>query len=185
MELSSLLVLVAVLALAVLTLSVLFSLLLVGAALTRVPFMPVSMSVLKALPQLMPLPEAANFYDLGCGDGRVVIAMGAAFPHATCIGVEIAPLPYLLARWRLWRSGLSNVSIILQSFYSLKLDTATHVYLYQNTYIMDALLPKLEGELPKGAIVVATDSTFTDKKPVAVRPVGTGGNAHTLREYVF
>ena len=41
------------------------------------------------------------FYDLGCGDGRVLVAFAKKHPAVKMVGVDISFLPYFIAKWHI------------------------------------------------------------------------------------
>ncbi len=179
------LLLVIFLSIVSLSLLAILLLMLVGLFLTRVPFVPVRHSVTDALPGLLNLTDSSVFYDLGCGDGRVVTALAATNPKVQCVGVEISPLPYALARLRAWRANLRNARIIRADFNALELGNATHLFLYLLPHINARLLPKLEAELRAGARVVICDFPLAGRTAAVTQVVGAGTTRHTLYAYDF
>ena len=65
------------------------------------PFIPLEQSALDCLLHHLPDLDHKIFYELGCGDGRVLQAVQAHSPAAHCVGVERGWLPYILAKIRL------------------------------------------------------------------------------------
>ena len=82
-------------------------------------------------------------YDLGSGDGRIVIE--AARRKALSIGVEIDPLKCVLTWLRIKKNGLSNDKIRWESFFRTDLRDADVVVLY----LLPETLQKLENKLSK------------------------------------
>jgi SAM-dependent methyltransferase len=99
-------------------------------------------------------------YDLGSGDGRIVIA--AARRHgAQAVGIEIDPFRYLFAKFAVLFAGLRRqVTIKYGSMYVQDISQATVVtlFLYQPTN--NKLKEKLLEELPPGARIVTYMWTF-------------------------
>ncbi|MBI3573676.1 hypothetical protein HY090_01350 [Candidatus Kaiserbacteria bacterium] len=182
-----------VLAASIIVLLILFWLLILVAMLlalfgmltTRVPFVPVARSVIKVLQKEFPLSSGGVLYDLGSGDGRVVIAMAQAFPEARAVGVEKAPLPYLLSRLKLFFKKRKNAKFLYEDFSNVTLSDATHVYLYLFPDVVQKLIPTFEAELQHGAQVVSCDFPFQDREPARTIAVGRGRNAYTLYVYEF
>ena len=56
--------------------------------------------------KLAKLQPGENLYDLGSGDGRVLIAAAQEFQAVSC-GVEIGPLHCLLAKYRAEQAGVA------------------------------------------------------------------------------
>lgn len=166
------------------TIPVIFLLEMFGWMWTGVPFVPVPNNALKKLPETISLTKDSVFYDLGCGDGRVLYEL-AKHSDARFIGVEIAPFPYVLAVVRGWFAGKKNVRIVYGDMTKVPLADATHVYTYLMTRVMDILLPKLKSELKPGAVLVSCDFKFNDREPKTTIDLGGGGMGHSLYVYDF
>lgn len=121
------------------------------------------------------LPAGSVFYDLGCGDGRLIHTIATANPQASFTGVEMNPVPYFLAQVRQWRHPLPNVRYLKQNLFTVDFSAVTHVYTYLYPHVMDELLPKLKGELPAGARLISLDFSFSEKEPTARIPVQSRG----------
>lgn len=94
------------------------------------------------------------FYDLGSGDGRVVIA--AALRGANAYGVEIDRLRVLYSRLWLKLLGLDKkAKIIRGDIFKTKISKATVVCTYLLPETHSKLKKKLKKELKKGTKVVA------------------------------
>ncbi|MFA5127094.1 MAG: SAM-dependent methyltransferase [Patescibacteria group bacterium] len=90
-------------------------------------------------------------YDLGCGDGRLVIS--ASKLGAEAIGLEISILLYIGAVLRKFFSG-SKAKIKFGDFWRVDLRQADVVYLFLIPRVYSRLKNKLEKELKPGAKVV-------------------------------
>ncbi len=103
--------------------------------------------------QLADIASGQKVYDLGCGDGRLVIAAARRGAHA--VGYEVSLIPYALAQVRRFVSGQSNrAHIVLKDFWRADLSDADVVYVFLMEKIYDKLQAKLEQELKPGAKVV-------------------------------
>jgi tRNA G46 methylase TrmB len=122
---------------------------------SRAPFVPTRPEVLEEIMEIIdPLPEGSVFYDLGCGDARMLVEMAKRNPNVRFIGIEFQFIPYLLARFR---TRGKNISIKRGMFENYDISDATHVYAYLYPHVMDNLLPKFEKELKPGSIVYSLD----------------------------
>lgn len=127
----------------------------VGPGIVGAPWLPTPANGLAAVLKEAGLKPGEVFIDLGCGDGRVLIAAAGIF-GAQCIGVEIDPLKIPLARWRVKRAGLSEkVKIIRASAMDAPLAEADVVFLYLSHQLIDRLKPKFARELKPGARIVS------------------------------
>ena len=96
-------------------------------------------------------------YDLGCGDGRIVIA--AAKKYGTRgVGVDLDPARIREARANAKKAGVENlVTFKVADLFKTDLREATVVTLYLLPELNRRLKPKLFAELKPGARVVSHD----------------------------
>ena len=120
------------------------------------PFVPMNSKVVPRLLEFGGLSGDDNFYDLGCGDGRVLVSAANDFHVSMAIGYDLALVPYLLSRWRVSWSGFSErVLVFRRNFMEGDYKTATFVYLYLFPKVVDHLAGKLAKELRPGTRVLA------------------------------
>jgi len=128
------------------------------------PFVPTLKRVLPVIAKEIALSKNSVFYDLGCGEGRVLGIFRAAYPEAAFVGIEKSRLLCLLAKILNRRFLGGRFKIIRGDFFKTDLSAATHVFLYQLPRVLDELLPKFEKELKPGATVVSVDFPFSKKQ---------------------
>lgn len=111
-------------------------------------------------------------YDLGCGDGRIVIAAARDF-GARAVGVDIDPQRVREARANVARAGLSDrVEIRHGDMFQVDTSPATVVALYLLESLNVKLRPKLKRELRDGARIVSQTFRMGDWAPIAQEQVG-------------
>ena len=104
-------------------------------------------------------------YDLGSGDGRVLLQCAKLEPSARFVGIERSFLLHYLARFRAFMSGSpTNVSFLRQDILLADLSPATKLYTYLCPTLMNQLLPKIEHETCK-VRVVSYVFAFKAKRP--------------------
>jgi cyclopropane fatty-acyl-phospholipid synthase-like methyltransferase len=130
------------------------------------PWVPTSVrTVLKMLKMAETGPDDV-VYDLGCGDGRIILAAVRRF-DSRAVGIEIDPLRYI---WSLLIITLlghrDRIQVVYGDFFSKDLSQADVVtcYLLQSTN--EKLESKLLRELKPGARVVSYTFTFPKMKLV-------------------
>lgn len=101
--------------------------------------------------KLAQIKPGDNFYDLGCGDGKLVIA--AAKAGAKAKGFEISILPYFLGKFK--TLAVKNAQITYGNFWGKNLADADIVYLFLTPKANLKVREKLEKELKKGTRVIA------------------------------
>ena len=125
-----------------------------------------------ALASLLP---GETVFDLGSGDGRVVIAAARDF-HAKAVGVEIRVKLARECRRKIRELGLANrASILCRNFKKVSLRKADVLALYLSSYTLNLLCPKFEGELRPGARIVTFDFRIPGRSPARVvrtKPAG-------------
>jgi len=112
-------------------------------------------------------------YDLGSGDGRIVIA--AAKNHgARGVGIDIDPQRVREARDNANRAGVANrVEFREGNLFDANISEATVVTIYLLSGINMKLRPKLLAELNPGTRIVSHAFDMGDWKPEATAKVGT------------
>lgn len=120
-------------------------------------------------------------YDLGCGDGRIVIAAARRF-GARAVGFDIDPTRVAEARQNVAAAGVERlVSIEQRDVFELDLAPATVVTLYLLPELNVRLLPQLE-RLRPGSRIVSHDfdiAGVTPSQTLALRP-DPEGPAHDI-----
>lgn len=136
---------------------------------TRVPFVPLPKEVVPMVCQAMEIKKGSVVYDLGCGDGRVLIAGYKMEPEARFIGFDKNFIPFFISWLYLKKIGRSQeIKIFRENFFKKDLSQATHIFTYLSSEVMDDLLPKLERELVSGTCLVSCDFCFFKKRPIKI-----------------
>ena len=106
-------------------------------------------------------------YDLGAGDGRVLLIAASEF-GAQAIGVEIGPMQCLVAWLQATFRGLNGrVRIRLGNFYQANYSDADVVFVYMTSRDVAHLRPHLEKQLRHGTRVVSISADFHGWQPAA------------------
>jgi len=144
------------------------------------PFVQTPVEVAKKMIQLAALKPGQTLYDLGAGDGRLVI-MAAQETGAHTVGVEMRDDLVERARSEIKKLNLEDrVQVVHEDFFSVNLKEADVVTLYLTTSGNERLRPKLEQELKKGARVISHDFKVGNWKPSVVYNELLG---HTIYSY--
>lgn len=130
------------------------------------PFVATPLPVVKQMLTLAELQPGEILYDLGCGDGRVVIMAAQEF-GARGIGVEMREDLAKQALGKVSELGLEGlVKIVQGDMFKIELAQANVVTLYLTTSANDKVKPKLEVELRPGTRVVSHDYEILGWRPV-------------------
>jgi len=118
----------------------------------------------KAL-KLANLQPSEVLYDLGAGDGRVLMIATRDF-GAKAVGLEIGPIQCALIWLRAIASGFGNkIEVRWENFYKASLKDADVVFVYATSKEVMKLAPHLETQLKKGARLVSISADFPEWEP--------------------
>jgi hypothetical protein len=119
------------------------------------PFVPTPPDVVERMLGLADIGKADVVYDLGCGDGRMVIAAAKTY-GAHGVGVEIDPALVAECRSAAAREGVSKLVRFLEMDATrARLSEATVVAVYLLPESLETLAPLFERDLRPGARIVS------------------------------
>jgi len=122
-----------------------------------VPYVPTPMKVAERMLELAKVNRNDVVYDLGSGDGRVVILAAQKY-GAHAVGVELDGKRYQESSARIEDLGLaSRAKILHQDMFKTDVHNATVVTLYLLTSVNEEIRPMLEKQLRSGTRVVSHD----------------------------
>ncbi len=132
------------------------------------PYLASPMPVVRRMLMLAEVKPGEIVYDLGCGDGRIVITAAKEF-GAYGVGIEIRRDLALKAMKAVEEAGLTDrVKIINANFFDIDISEADVVTLYLTTTANMKIKPKLERELKPGARVVSHEYEIPGWTPVLI-----------------
>jgi cyclopropane fatty-acyl-phospholipid synthase-like methyltransferase len=144
------------------------------------PFVQTPLEVAKKMLDLSQIRRDEVLYDLGCGDGRLII-LAAKEAGAKATGIELREDLIERARTEIKRLNLEGrVNVIQGNFFDVVISDADVITLYLTSSANERLRPKLEAELKRGARVVSHDFKVPGWKPSAVYNELLG---HTIYAY--
>ena len=123
-------------------------------------FIPLPQKTIDEMLRMAELRKGDVLYDLGSGDGRVLVAAAKTYA-ATAVGIERSRILAWLSTRKIARNGLEDkVRIVNSDFFTQDLSEATVVTAYLSQKMNDKLEPKLRKELKEGTRIVSADHTF-------------------------
>lgn len=129
-----------------------------------VPFVPTRPELVEQMLRLAQVKPGDTVYDLGCGDGRIVIMAAQKF-GARGVGVDIDPQRIKEANENARKAGVANrVKFIQADLFEADIHPATVVTLYLLPDVNMRLRPKLLKDLAPGTRVVSHSFTMGDWK---------------------
>ena len=150
------------------------------------PYYPTPSTIVERMLRLGELKAGEKMYDLGSGDGRIVIMAAQKF-HAVAVGVEIDAGLFKQSVERIRKLGLEksarivNGDLLNQNYGSADLIT---VYLMPDS-INRKVQPLLDRQLKKGARVVAHDFEFRNWAPEKVEQIADDGEGRSRTLYLY
>lgn len=130
----------------------------------RVPLYLSGQKTIAELEQLLqPLPANLRFIDLGCGLAGSLYQLSRRYPQAHFVGVETAPLVFLLA----WLRCLlrPNCQIRYRNLWQQPLGGFDVVYCFLSPAPMPRLWAKARSEMSPGALLISNTFAIPDVAP--------------------
>lgn len=145
-----------------------------------VPYEPSDPKVVTAMLRLAQANENDVVYDLGCGDGRIVIAAVKEF-GARGVCVDIDPVRISESRANAERAGVADrISFRTEDLFETEIRDATAVMLFLWPEVNLELKPKLLRELRPKTRVVSHMHDMGSWKPDQTQQVDVRGRAHEI-----
>ncbi len=132
------------------------------------PYLPTPQNVVEEILKLANVNKGDILYDLGSGDGRVVIAAAQKF-GTRGVGVELDPQRIQEANENAQKAGVTNrVRFLQQNLFQTDISKATVVTLYLLPEVNLKLRPKLLSQLKPGTRIVSHEFDMGGWKPQRV-----------------
>lgn len=130
---------------------------------TDAPYVPTKMDQIRDILKLAGVKMGKKFYELGSGDGRVVLE--AAKLGADSFGIEQSLLRVLYSKYQAKKHKLLHVHFIHGDIFSHNFSSANLIYIYLLSKGVSKLERKLRQELKPGARVITQTYHFKNWKP--------------------
>lgn len=133
------------------------------------PFNPSMPYVVEAALAMLQLSNEDVLYDLGCGDGRVMIAAALATPGLRCIGIEYDSKYAARAQEAVAAAGLTErVTVHHANVLDVSIADATAAFVYLVPKGMVLVAPALQKLIARGGRVVTYVFSMPDATPTQV-----------------
>lgn len=132
-----------------------------------VRFVPTPPKVIEAMMELAQVGKDDVVYDLGCGQGHIVIAAVKKFHAKRGVGIDLDEKRIQEAKAKVKEEGVEGkIELRKDNVFDVKdLANATVVMLYMSNDLNQALMPKLKKELKPGTRIVSHRFTMGDWRP--------------------
>jgi SAM-dependent methyltransferase len=155
---------------------------------TRTPdveYVPTPPEVVTEMLRLVDVTKQDVVYDLGCGDGRLVITAAKRY-GARGVGVDVDPARIRESRENARKAGVAKqVKFLEQDLFETDVREATVVTLYLLPKLNLQLRPKLLRDLKPGTRVVSHDFDMDEWQPDQVVKVSGANYDHTVYYWVI
>lgn len=150
-----------------------------------VPYVPSPYEVVEEMLRLAQLKPNDILYDLGCGDGRIVVE-AAKRGIKKAVGIDIDP-ERIAESWENARqAGVTNLVEFRQGdLFTADIHDASVVTLYLLTYVNLKLRPKLLSELKPGTRLVSHNYAMDTWRPDQTTTVVVDDSVHTVYFWII
>jgi precorrin-6B methylase 2 len=144
-----------------------------GRRMPDVIYVPTPQEVVDGMLKLARVGRNDVVYDLGCGDGRIVVTAARDF-GARAVGIDIDPIRIREAAENIRVAGVGDrVKLIEGDLFATDIGEATVVTLYLLSRLNLKLRPKLLKELRPGTRIVSHAFDMDDWKPQRTESIGS------------
>ena len=133
---------------------------------TDVPYVPTPEPVVDRMLEMANVSDDDVVYDLGSGDGRIVLRAVQTYDVQRAVGIEIVPELVRQSRNYARLAGVADrVTFRKADLFDVPLHDATVVTMYLFEDVITRLQPKLLRELDPGVRIVSHEYTGDDRWP--------------------
>jgi len=137
-------------------------------ALYGLPSVPTKQERIRKALKLVNLQPNETIYDLGAGDGRVLLIAAREF-NAKAVGIEIGPVQCALIWLRAAASGFGNhIQVKWGNYLKADLSQADVVFLYATSKEVLRDAPYLEKQMKPGSRLVSISADFPEWEPAVI-----------------
>ena len=146
-----------------------------------VPYVPTPQDVVERMLDLAGVKKGDVVYDLGCGDGRIVVTAAKKY-GVKAIGFEIDPERIKESHENIQKAGVEKlVEIRQQDILTVDLSGATVLTMYLLPDVNLRLRPAIQKQMKPGSRIVSHDFDMGDWKPERTERVkDSSGWDHTI-----
>ncbi|MGA3187515.1 MAG: methyltransferase domain-containing protein [Bryobacteraceae bacterium] len=149
------------------------------------PYYPTPETIVEKMLRFGEVKPGEKVYDLGSGDGRIVIMAAKKF-KANAVGVEFDDSLWKQSSERISKLGLTASARIIHGDLMLQdYSDADLLTVYLLPVSNDKVTPILEKQLKKGTRIVAHDFEFSAWKPEKIQDIDDDGDGRSHRLFLY
>lgn len=118
------------------------------------PYVPTKHKIINTILENANLKKGSVFYELGSGDGRVVLFATKKY-QVKGIGIEINPLLCFYAKIKARIERINSVSFICKNFFDINLKEADVVFIFLLPATIKKLKEKIVAECKKNVLIIS------------------------------
>jgi uncharacterized protein (TIGR03000 family) len=147
-------------------------------------FLPTPQEAVNKMLEMADIKKGDVVYDLGCGDGRIVVTAAEKF-GVKAVGFDIDPERVKDSKENVKKHHVENlVDIIEADIFALDLTGASVVALYLLPELNEKLMPQL-AKLKKGSRIVSHDFPMDGAKPVRTEKLSVKDESGVEHEHTI
>lgn len=132
------------------------------------PWVPTTSKFIRKMLRFANLKPGEILYDLGCGDGRILLIAAREF-NARAIGIEINPLLVGIANFRVFIRQLQDqAQVRWGDIFNQDISNANIIIMYLLQITNNKMQDKLKKELEPGTRVLSYVFNFPEWQPIKV-----------------
>ena len=131
-----------------------------------IAYIPCNQEIVEAILELAKVNSQDILYDLGSGDGRILIAAAKKYGNRG-VGIDINPQRIERARQKALENGVSEqLEFYQQDLFSSNFADATVIFIYLLPHLNLRLRPQLWRQLKPGTRIISRDFDMGDWQPL-------------------
>jgi hypothetical protein len=132
--------------------------------LTQVPYFPSSGAVCEQVAEILPPNEKRRVVEIGSGLGGFSLKLAHLRPQCTVLGIEIAPLPWIISYLRS-KLQKSHVRFVLGNYKTQNFADFDLIFAYLSPAAMPSLYEQCSNQMQSGAILVSHEFPIPGIEP--------------------
>jgi SAM-dependent methyltransferase len=150
-----------------------------------VPYLPTTEQAVEAMLRLADVKSTDVVYDLGCGDGRIVVTAAKIF-GAHGVGIDIDPVRIAEANANAKKAGVEKLVRFQEAdLFQADIHEASVVTLFLLSSVNLKLRPKLLSDLKPGTRVVSNTFDMGDWQPAKELDLGSSEDNYFSRKLML
>lgn len=145
------------------------------------PWVPTPTVRVKKMLELANIKPGEKVYDIGCGDGRMVVLANKLY-QAKSVGIELSPILYMAAKLRNLLSG-TKAQFLLRDLRKHTFHDADVLMFYLLPGILKKMAPKFAKELKPGTRLISYAFSIEGWEPTYIEPKDSKHNLARILIY--